>query len=72
MNMVHPFMPDLSGKSLDDIIKEMNDISMEMRSVRNGGLLEQMRMVLTGYQAEYRKRMNEEMERKPKKKDKEK
>ena len=67
---VHPFMPDLSSKSLDDIVKEMNDIYAKMRNIRNPSMLGQMQMVLQGYRDEYTKRMNEEMERKPKAKNK--
>jgi len=67
---VHPFMPDLSNKSLDDLIKEQNDIYVKMRSVRNSSMLQQMQMVLQGYKDEYAKRMSQEMERKPKSKNK--
>lgn len=67
---VHPFMPDLSNKSLDDLIKEQNDIYVKMRNVRNASILQQMQMVLQGYRDEYAKRMSQEMERKPKTKHK--
>lgn len=70
MTIPHPFMPDLSSKSLDDIVKEMNNITGKMRMVRNGSMLEQMRMVLMSYQEEYSKRMAADMERSPKKKGK--
>jgi hypothetical protein len=63
-------MPDLSNKSLDDLIKEQNDIYIKMRGVRNGSMLQQMQMVLQGYRDEYAKRMSQEMERKPKSKNK--
>lgn len=66
--MSHPFMPDLSSKSLDDIVQGMNDIHTKMRTIRNPAVIGQMRMVLTGYQEEYQKRMAQEMERKPKSK----
>lgn len=69
--MIHPFMPDLKDKSLDDLVKGINDIYVKMRGVRNSSMLEQMRMVLNGYQAEYQKRLKEESE-KPKGKKKEK
>jgi len=68
--LVHPFMPDLSAKSLDEIVKEMNDIYSKMRSVHNPSLLNQMQMVLQGYRDEYTKRMSQDMERKPKSKNK--
>jgi hypothetical protein len=61
--MVHPFMPDLSSKSLDDIVKEMNDIYAKMRGVRNNDLLMQMNMVMEGYRAEYTRRMQQEQEK---------
>lgn len=63
MSMIHPFMPDLSGKSLDDIVKEMNQLHVKMRGVRNQSLLAQMDMVMTGYREEYQKRMSQEMDR---------
>ena len=63
MMMSHPFMPDLNGKSLDELIKEMNDIYVKMRGCRNPALLGQMQMVLQGYQEQYQKRMSEEMTR---------
>ena len=69
---VHPFMPDLSAKSLDDIVKEMNDIHVKMRGVRNNDLLQQMNMVMNGYREEYQKRMSQEMERSKNKTKKEK
>lgn len=67
---VHPFMPDLSSKSLDDIVKEMNDIYLKMKGVNNGQLLLQMQMVLEGYREEYSKRMSQDMEKKTKSKGK--
>jgi hypothetical protein len=67
---VHPFMPDLKSKSLDDIVKEMNDIYVKMKGVNNGQLLLQMQMVLEGYREEYTKRMSEDMEKKTKNKGK--
>ena len=70
MNIVHPFMPNLKDKSLDDLIKEMNNINSKMRMIRDGAMLNQIKMVLTGYQEEYQRRMAEEMERKPKDKKK--
>jgi hypothetical protein len=39
-----------------------------MRTIRNPAVIGQMRMVLTGYQEEYQKRLAQEMERKPKSK----
>ena len=68
MMMPHPFMPDLSSKSLDDIVKGMNDIYVKMRNIRNPSMLGQMRMVLQGYQDEYAKRMKEETDQKSKSK----
>lgn len=61
--MPHPFMPDISNKSLDEIVTEMNNIYVKMRGCRNPALLGQMRMVLQGYQDQYQKRMSEDMTR---------
>jgi hypothetical protein len=63
MTFVHPFMPDLSSKSLDDLVKEMNGIYDKMRGQRNAQLINQMQMVLQGYRDEYQKRMSKEMTR---------
>lgn len=67
--MPHPFMPDLSGKNLDDLIKEMNDMYAKLRFVRNNDMRGQIQMVINGYQAEYQKRLKEEAD-KPKGKNK--
>lgn len=63
MNMPHPFMPDLKNKTVEELLKEMNDIFTKMRMVRNPVMVEQMRMVANGYQEEFQKRMAEPMER---------
>jgi hypothetical protein len=68
MMMPHPFMPDISSKSLDDLVKGINDIHTKMRTIRNPAVIGQMRMVLASYQEEYQKRMAQEMEHKPKSK----
>jgi hypothetical protein len=47
--MQHPFISDLSDKSLDDLTKTLTDLQ---------GLVNQMQMVIESYQSEYQKRMD--------------
>ena len=58
--MPHPFMPDLSTKSLDDIVKEINGIYEKMRMVSNPMMRQQIQLVLNGYQEAYHKKLAEE------------
>jgi len=60
--MFHPLLGSLADKTLEEIIKESTDLSSKLNQAYrsgNAGLVNQIRMVLNGYQAEYQKRMND-------------
>jgi hypothetical protein len=56
-------MPETKDLSLDELMKRMNDIYTKLRYVRNPAMMQQMQMVLAGYQEEYQKRMAQDMNR---------
>lgn len=59
--MQHPFINDLSDKSLDDLTKTLTDLQGKINWARrssNPALVNQMQMVIESYQAEYQKRMD--------------
>lgn len=59
--MQHPFISDLSDKSLDDLTKTLTDLQGKLNWARrssNPGLVNQMQMVIESYQSEYQKRMD--------------
>ena len=60
--MLYPFMPDLKGKSTDEIVKEMNDLYVKLRiasGMNNQALMQQLRTVINEYQNEYTLRLQE-------------
>ena len=60
--MLYPFMPDLKGKSTDEIVKEMNDLYVKLRiagGMNNQSLIQQLRTVINEYQNEYTLRLQE-------------
>jgi hypothetical protein len=61
--IIHPFMPPTKDFQLDEIMKRMNDIHTKMKYVRNPAILHQMKMILTGYQDEYQKRMSQSQDK---------
>ena len=59
--MQHPFINDLSDKSLDDLTKTLTDLQGKLTWARrsmNQPLIHQMQMVIESYNAEYQKRMD--------------
>lgn len=59
--MQHPFINDLSDKSLDDLTKTLTDLQGKLNWARrssNPALVNQMQMVIESYQLEYQKRMD--------------
>lgn len=59
--MQHPFINDLSDKSLDDLTKALTDLQSKLTWARrssNPALINQMQMVIESYQSEYQKRMD--------------
>lgn len=60
--MQHPFMPDISGKSLDELQASIQDLTGKLNyayRVNNPNLIAQLQMVIEGYKAESNKRLDE-------------
>ena len=60
--MQHPFINDLSDKSLDDLTKTLTDLQGKLTWARrsmNQPLINQMQMVIESYNTEYQKRMDD-------------
>ena len=60
--MQHPFINDLSGKSVEDLQNTIQDLTKKLTFVyrqQNGPMIAQMLMILESYKTEYSKRMNE-------------
>jgi hypothetical protein len=60
--MEHPFINDLSGKSLEELQESitslMNKLTFAYRS-GNGPLINQLQMVISSYKTQYNKKMDE-------------
>jgi hypothetical protein len=64
--MYHPLQGSLKDLSLDEIITKTSDLHQKLvfaQRMGNHQLAVQVRMVLTGYQEEYQKRMVEAAEK---------
>ena len=60
--MEHPFMPDISDKTIDELQASMNDLTSKLTFAHRMGqsfMINQIQMVLEGYKTEYAKRMDE-------------
>jgi hypothetical protein len=60
--MRHPFINDLSDKSLDDLTKTLTDLQSKLNfayRTQNHSLIKQLYMVIESYQAEHKVRMDE-------------
>lgn len=60
--MQHPFISDLSNKSLDELQNTLNDLNKKLTFVlrtQNGPMIGQLRMVIESYHTEYLKRIDE-------------
>ncbi len=60
--MPHPFLPDLSDKSLEDLSKTISELQGRLNFVyrtQNQALIGQLNMVMEGYRREYQRRMDE-------------
>lgn len=60
--MEHPFMPDISGKSVEELQTAMTDLTSKLTfayRMQNQPLVHQLQMVIEGYRTEYSKKMNE-------------
>ena len=60
--MQHPFISDLSDKSLEDLEKTISDLTKKLTFVyrmQNQPMIQQMHMVLESYKTEYAKRIDD-------------
>ena len=60
--MQHPFINDLSDKSLDDLQGSITGLMTKLTfayKMQNGPMIHQINMVLESYKAEYNKKMDE-------------
>jgi hypothetical protein len=60
--MQHPFIHDLSGKSMEELQNTIQDLSAKLNFVyrsQNGPMIQQMQMVMESYRAEYAKRIDD-------------
>jgi hypothetical protein len=60
--MEHPFMPDISEKTIDELQASMSDLTNKLTFAHRMGqsfMINQIQMVLEGYKTEYAKRMDE-------------
>lgn len=64
--MQHPFISDLSDKSLEDLQKTISTLMSKLNfayRMGNGPLIHQLNMALDSYKAEYSKKMDEMIEK---------
>ena len=60
--MEHPFMPDLSNTTIDELQTSIQDLTSKLTFANRIGkefMVNQIHMVLEGYNKEYAKRMDE-------------
>lgn len=60
--MQHPFINDLSDKSLEDLQTTITDLHKKLNFAyrsQNGAMINQLRMVIESYTVEHTKRMDE-------------
>lgn len=60
--MQHPFITDLSDKSLEDLSKTISDLNQKLNfayRMQNGALINQLNMAIESYNVEYKRRMDE-------------
>lgn len=60
--MLHPFVPNLSDKSIEDLQKTISSLMSKLNfayRTGNGPLIHQINMALENYRTEYRKKMDE-------------
>jgi hypothetical protein len=54
-------MPNLSEKTTDEIVKEMNDLYTKMRMIQSKpSMANQLNIIVEAYKEEYRKRLLED------------
>lgn len=60
--MQHPFITDLSDKSLEDLQTTLTDLTKKLNfayKMQNGPMIHQIQMVIESYRAEHNKKMDE-------------
>lgn len=60
--MQHPFINNLSDKSLEDLQTTISDLTNKLTfayRTQNGALIHQLQMVIESYKTEYNKKMDE-------------
>lgn len=60
--MQHPFITDLSDKSMDDLGTIIGDLNKKLNfayRMQNSAMIGQLHMILESYKTEYNKRMDE-------------
>jgi len=60
---MHPLMSDLSGKTLDELLKTVNGLHKKMNwlaKMNNGIMIQQLRNIVDTYQEEINKRYRQE------------
>jgi hypothetical protein len=60
--MEHPFMPDISEKTVDELQASMSDLTGKLtfaHRMNQPFMINQIQMVLDGYKNEYAKRMDD-------------
>lgn len=60
--MQHPFIHDLSGKSMEELQNTIQDLTTKLNFVyrsQNGPMIQQMQMVMESYRTEYAKRIDD-------------
>jgi ribosomal protein L29 len=60
--MQHPFIHDLSEKTLDELQTSISDLNKKLNfayRIQNGAMINQLRMILESYNSENTKRMDE-------------
>ena len=64
--MQHPFINNLSDKSIDDLSNTLTELTKKLNfayRTQNGPMIHQLQMVLESYKAEYNKKMDEMMKK---------
>lgn len=64
--MQHPFITDLSGKTLEELQKTISDLTNKLNfayRTGNGPLINQIQMAIDSYRHEYSKKMDDLMKK---------
>ena len=60
--MEHPFVNNLSGKTMEDLSNDLSDLTKKLNfayRMQNGPMIQQINMVIESYRAEYNRKMDE-------------